>query len=50
MKLSLSEYNAMQSGWRKWLNEYMEIGGFATVKRCNYAGLDFCFKFQKAKE
>ena len=24
--------------------------GFATVKRCNYAGLDFCFKFQKAKE
>ena len=24
--------------------------GFTTVKRCNYAGLDFCFKFQKAKE
>ncbi len=24
--------------------------GFATVKRCNYAGFDFCFKFQKAKE
>ena len=24
--------------------------GFATVKRCNYAGLDFCFEFQKAKE
>ena len=24
--------------------------GFATVKRCNYAGLDFCFKFQKAME
>ena len=24
--------------------------GFATVKRCNYAGLDFCFKFQKPKE
>ena len=24
--------------------------GFATVKRCNYAGLDFCFKFQKARE
>ncbi len=25
-------------------------GGFAAVKRCNYAGLDFCFKFQKTKE
>ena len=24
--------------------------GFTIVKRCNYAGLDFCFKFQKAKE
>ena len=24
--------------------------GFAAVRRCNYAGLDFCFKFQKAKE
>ena len=24
--------------------------GFATVKRCNYAGLDFCFKFQKPEE
>ena len=23
--------------------------GFTTVKRCNYAGLDFCFKFEKAK-
>ena len=24
--------------------------GFVTLKRCNYAGLDFCFKFQKTKE
>ena len=24
--------------------------GFITVKRYNYAGLDFCFKFQKPKE
>ena len=47
MKLSLREYDAMQSGWRKWINEHMEIGGFTAVKRCNYAGLDFCFKFQK---
>ena len=23
--------------------------GFTTVRRCNYAGLDFCFKFQKPK-
>ena len=23
--------------------------GFTAVKRCNYAGLDFCFKFEKAK-
>ncbi|MBR6706958.1 MAG: class I SAM-dependent methyltransferase, partial [Clostridia bacterium] len=23
--------------------------GFTTVKRCNYAGLDFCFMFQKTK-
>ncbi len=28
MKLSLREYDAMQSGWRKWINEHMEIGGF----------------------
>ena len=28
MKLSLKEYDAMQSGWRKWINEHMEIGGF----------------------
>ena len=35
MKLSLREYDAMQSGWRKWIN---------------YAGLDFCFKFEKAKD
>ena len=24
--------------------------GFVAVKRCNYASLDFCFKFQKGKE
>ncbi len=23
--------------------------GFTAVKRCNYAGLDFCFKFERAK-
>ena len=23
--------------------------GFTAVKRCNYAGLDFCFKFEKVK-
>ena len=28
MKLSLKEYDAMQSGWRKWINEHMEISGF----------------------
>ena len=28
MKLSLKEYDAMQSGWRKWVNEHMEIAGF----------------------
>ena len=48
MKLSLREYDAMQSGWRKWINEHMEISGFKAVKS-NYAGLDFCFKFGKVK-
>lgn len=28
MKLSTKEYDAMQSGWRKWINEHMEIKGF----------------------
>ena len=28
MKLSIREYDAMQSGWRKWINEHMEISGF----------------------
>ena len=28
MKLSAKEYDAMQSNWRKWVNEHMEIKGF----------------------
>ena len=36
MKLSLREYDAMQSGWRKWINERMEIGGFKAW------GMDVC--------
>ena len=28
MKLSLKEYDAMQSGWRKWVNKNWEIKGF----------------------
>lgn len=28
MKLSIKEYDAMQSNWRKWVNEYLEINGF----------------------
>ena len=28
MKLSMKEYDAMQSDWRKWINEHWEIGGF----------------------
>jgi len=38
MKLSLREYDAMQSGWRKWINEHMEIGGFKAW------GMDFAGK------
>ncbi len=38
MKLSLKEYDAMQSDWRKWINEHMEIGGFKTW------GMDFTGK------
>ena len=38
MKLSLREYDAMQSGWRKWINEHMEIGGFKAW------GMDFTGK------
>ena len=38
MKLSLREYDAMQSGWRKWINEHMEIGGFRAW------GMDFTGK------
>ena len=38
MKLSLKEYDAMQSGWRKWINEHMEIGGFKAW------GMDFAGK------
>ena len=38
MKLSLKEYDAMQSGWRKWINEHMEIGGFKAW------GMDFTGK------
>ena len=28
MKLSLRDYDAMQSGWRKWLKEHLEIRCF----------------------
>ncbi|MCR4671755.1 MAG: class I SAM-dependent methyltransferase [Lachnospiraceae bacterium] len=28
MKLSKKEYDAMQSGWRKWINRNLEIKGF----------------------
>ncbi len=28
MKLSMKEYDAMQSGWRKWINKNWEIRGF----------------------
>ena len=38
MKLSLKEYDAMQSGWRKWINEHMEISGFKAW------GMDFTGK------
>ena len=38
MKLSLKEYDAMQSGWRKWINEHMEISGFKAW------GMDFAGK------
>ena len=38
MKLSLKEYDAMQSGWRKWINEHMEIAGFKAW------GMDFTGK------
>ena len=38
MKLSLKEYDAMQSGWRKRINEHMEIGGFKAW------GMDFTGK------
>ncbi len=38
MKLSLKEYDAMQSGWRKWINKHMEIGGFKAW------GMDFTGK------
>jgi len=34
----------------KEFEEQAPRSGFATVKRCNYTGFDFCFKFQKAKE
>ena len=38
MKLSLKEYDAMQSGWRKWINEHLEMGGFKAW------GMDFTGK------
>ena len=28
MKLRLRDYDAMQSGWRKWLKEHLEIRCF----------------------
>ncbi len=28
MKLSVKEYEAMQSKWRKWINKHLEINGF----------------------
>ncbi|MBO5536011.1 MAG: class I SAM-dependent methyltransferase [Clostridia bacterium] len=31
--------------FEKWAGK----SGFVTVRRCNYAGLDFCFKFQKPR-
>ncbi len=38
MKLSIKEYDAMQSKWRKWVNEHLEIKGFRDW------GLDFTGK------
>ena len=39
VKLSLREYDAMQSGWRKWINGHMEIGGFRAWGM-NFTGKD----------
>ena len=46
----LANIHKHQFDFMKEFEEQALKCGFAAVKRCNYAGLDFCFKFQKARE